>query len=40
VRLPFVGEPSLIEEGVRRLARAWEIYSQRGASECDLQVVV
>lgn len=31
VRLPFVHEPHVIEEAVRRLAAAWEIYAGRGA---------
>ncbi len=28
VRLPYVNEPEVLEEGVRRLARAWEEYEQ------------
>jgi hypothetical protein len=40
VRLPFVAEPSLLEEGVRRLARAWKSYAHARATEHDLHVVV
>ena len=32
LRLAFVGEPSVIEEAVRRLAVAWELYAGAGAA--------
>ncbi|MGD9695334.1 MAG: PLP-dependent aminotransferase family protein [Thermoleophilia bacterium] len=31
LRLPFVHEPEVIEEAVRRMARAWSIYSEGGS---------
>jgi DNA-binding transcriptional MocR family regulator len=40
IRLPFIAEPTLLEEGVRRLSQAWQTYNRSGASERALQVVV
>src|SRR5262249_50542206 len=42
VRLPFVAEPDVLEEGIKRLARAWAMYARRETSPRlqDIQVVV
>ena len=31
VRLPFVSKPEVLEQGVRRLARAWRSYAGQDA---------
>jgi DNA-binding transcriptional MocR family regulator len=41
VRLPYVARPELLEEGVRRLARAWQAYGgEDAAREREVAVIV
>ena len=40
VRLPFGQRPDIVEEGVRRLARAWQAYAPMDESQPSSMAVI